>query len=89
MATDNGRDSTSSGGNSWVEGRILLNYIETTATHHPDKPAVYQFAASEHGKCDEGQYITLSYSDIVVLVNKICWQLRDNGVKCGNSHVIA
>lgn len=72
-----------------VGRRILLNYIEDTATQYPNQPAVYQLASSEDPNIDEDREILLTYSDIISLVNKICWQLHNDGVKSGSSHTIA
>lgn len=87
MDLDQGRCTTSSD-NSQVGSQILLNYIEATATHHPNKPAVHQLAASEDGKSNEPHDFVITYSNIVAFVNKICWQLHD-GVQSEISHVIA
>ncbi|KAJ5384996.1 Male sterility NAD-binding [Penicillium concentricum] len=63
-----------------VGERLLLNYIEATASQNPGKPAVHQLLIPEDDDSHEPRIVTLNYQQLVNLINKLCWKLHKGGL---------
>jgi hypothetical protein len=60
--------------------RLLLNYIEATASQNPYKLAVHQLLTPEDGDSHEPKIVTLNYQQLVILINRLCWTLHQGGL---------
>ncbi|KXG45463.1 Male sterility, NAD-binding [Penicillium griseofulvum] len=63
-----------------VGERLLLNYIEATASQNPYKLAIYQLLILEDGDSHEPKIVTLNYQQLVILIDKLCWKLHRSGL---------
>ncbi|OQE47358.1 hypothetical protein PENCOP_c001G05559 [Penicillium coprophilum] len=60
--------------------RLLLNYVEATASQNPRKLAVHQLLIPENGDSHAPKIVTLNYQQLVILINKLSWKLHRSGL---------
>lgn len=88
MAASN-KQCTTQHGESRVGSRILLNYIEATASNSPDKTAIQQLIQPEHAEPNQPHEVIVSYLGLFNAINYLSWQLDNLAIKPNGSTVIA